>query len=76
MSLMDLRKFIMFNIVNHIYPFGEMEYYIKLNYNLCMEERLTILKNICEKNITLMNKIVDIRGLSAQNNSPYIFPKQ
>ena len=53
-----------------------MEYYIKLNYNLCMEERLTILKNICEKNITLMNKIVDIRGLSAQNNSPYIFPKQ
>ena len=33
--------------------------FTKPNYNLCMEERLTIPKKIRDKNVTLMNKNVE-----------------
>ena len=35
-----------------------------------MEELLTTLKNLHDKNVTLMKKIGDIQGLTAQNDFP------
>ena len=37
-----LRKFILFKLVNHINTIGEIRPFIKPNYNLLMEEILTI----------------------------------
>ena len=40
----DLRKYIKFKVVKWINLIGEMKTFTKPNCNLCMEERLTILK--------------------------------
>ena len=43
--------------INHI-----KKTFTKPNCSLCMEERLAILKNKCNINVTLMNKKKDIYG--------------
>ena len=55
-----LRECIIFKVVNNLKPISSMQFFTKPNCNLCMEERLTILKNIHEKRVMLMNKNVDI----------------
>ena len=45
-----------FKIVKHLNPIGAMKTFTKPNCNLCIEERLTILKNLCDKRVTIMNK--------------------
>ena len=57
-----LRKCMDFNVVNHLNPIGAMKSFRKPNCNICMEERLTIPKNICDKRITLMNRNWEIYG--------------
>ena len=52
-----LRKYMMFKLVN---PIGAMKKITKPNYNLYMEERLTILKNLRDKRVTIMNKNSEI----------------
>ena len=58
----DLRKYMTFKVVNPLNPIGTMKTFTKPNYNLCMQERLTILKNLCDKRFTIMNKNSDIYG--------------
>ena len=43
-SRTDLRKCMAFNLVNQLNPIGAMKTFTKPNCNLCMDERLTILK--------------------------------
>ena len=43
-----------FKAVKQLNMIGAMKSSTKLNCNVCMEERLTILKNLCDKRVTLM----------------------
>ena len=51
----DLRKYMTFKVVNQINPIGAMKTFTKPNCNLCMQERLTILKNLRDKRVTVMS---------------------
>ena len=61
-SCTDLRKYIIFKVVTQLNPIGAMKTFTKPNCNLCMEERLTILKNIRDKHVTIMSKNSEIYG--------------
>ena len=61
-SRMDLHKCMMFKLVKQLSPIGPMKSFTKPNFNLCMEEILTILKNLCDKHVTLIKKSSDIYG--------------
>ena len=62
MSRTYLRKYVTFKVVNQINPIGTMKTFTKLNFDLCMKERLTILKKLCDKRVTIMNKNLDMYG--------------
>ena len=49
-----------FKGAKQINPICSMRTFMKPNCNLCMEERLTILKKIRDKNVTFMNKNLEI----------------
>ena len=51
-----------FKLVKQLNPIVAMETFTKPNFNLCMEERLTIIKNLHDKCVTNMNKNSDIYG--------------
>ena len=51
-----------FKVVKQINPIGEMKSFTKPNFNLCMEELLTILKKPCDNRVTIMKKNSDIYG--------------
>ena len=53
-----------FKVVKQLNPIGAMKKFTKPNYNLCMEEHLTILKKLRDKRVTIMNKNLDIYGPS------------
>ena len=55
-SRTDIRKHMLFNVVNHLNLIGTMKTFTKPNCNLCMKEILTILKNLRDKSVTVMNK--------------------
>ena len=57
-----MRKYMMFKVLKQLKPIGTMEIFTKPNFNLCMEERLTILKKLRKKRVTQMNKNSDIYG--------------
>ena len=61
-SRTDLIKCIPFKVVRQINPIGVMKKLTKPNCNLCMDERLTILKNIRDKRVTVMNNNSEIYG--------------
>ena len=61
-SRTDLRKYMMFKLLTHLNSIGAMKTFTKPNCNLCMEERLTILKKLREKRVTDMNKNSEIYG--------------
>ena len=56
MSRTDLRKYLTFKVVKQLNPIGSMKTCTKPNCNLCMEERLTILKKLRDKRVMIMNK--------------------
>ena len=58
----DLRKYMTFKVVKHINPIGAMKTFTKTNCNLCIQERLKILKNLRDKRVTVMNKNSEIYG--------------
>ena len=60
MSRTDLHKFMTLKVVKQINPVGEMKTFTKPNCNLCMEERLTIVKKLRDKRVTVMNKNSEI----------------
>ena len=49
-----------FKVVKQLNPIDAMKTFTKTNYNLCMEERLTILKKLRDKHVTVMNKNSEI----------------
>ena len=61
-SRTDLRMYMTFKVVNQLNPIGAMKTFTKPNFNLCMEERLTILKNIRDKHVKIMNDNSEIYG--------------
>ena len=61
-SCTDLRKCMTFKVVNQLNLIGAMKIFMKPNSNLCMDERLTILKKICDKRVIIMNNSSEIYG--------------
>ena len=61
-SRTDLRKYMAFKVVKELNPIDAMKTFTKSNCNLCMEERLKILKKIRDKRVTVMNKNSEIYG--------------
>ena len=61
-SSTDIRKYMSFKVVKQLNPIGEMEAFMKPNCNICMQEHLTIIKNIREKRVTVMNNNSYIYG--------------
>ena len=51
-----------FKVIKQLNPIGAMKKFTKPNCNLCMQERLTILKKLCDKRVTVMNKNLEIYG--------------
>ena len=62
MSRTDLRKCMTFKVIMQLNPIGAMEIFTKPNCNLCIQERLMILKKLCDKRITVMNQNSEIYG--------------
>ena len=60
MSRKYLRKYTTFKAVKQIKPIGATKKFTKPNCNPFMEECLTILKNIRDKRVTVMNKNLEI----------------
>ena len=61
-SRIELRKYMTFKVLKQLNPIGAMKTFTKPNCNLCMQERLTILKMIRDKRVTVMNKNLEIYG--------------
>ena len=61
-SRTDLRKCMTFKVINQLNPIGAMKKFTKPNFNLCMQERLTITKNLLDKRVIVMNKNLEIHG--------------
>ena len=59
-SYIYLINCITFNIFKILNLIGAVKKFTKLNCNLCMEERLTILKKLLNKQVTVMNKNLEI----------------
>ena len=51
-----------FKVLKQLNPIGAMKTFTKPNCNLCTKERLTILKKLRDKRVTVMNKNLDIYG--------------
>ena len=61
-SCTDLHKYMTFKVVKKLSSIGAMKKFTKPNCNLCMQERLTILKKLRDKRVTVMNKNSEIYG--------------
>ena len=59
-SRTELRECMTFKVLKKLNPIGAMETFTKPNCNLCMQERLTILKMIRDKRVTVMSKNSEI----------------
>ena len=58
----DLRKCTTFKVLKQLNPIGTMKTFTEYYCNICMQERLTILKKLRDKRVTVMNKNSDIYG--------------
>ena len=72
-QLTDLSKYMTLKVVNQLNLIGAMRTFTKTHCNLCMEERLTILKNICDKLVTIMNNNSEIYGACRQKTTFHQF---
>ena len=72
-SCTDLRKYMTFKLVNQINPIGATKTFTKPNWNLFIEERLTTLKNLHDKCVTIMNKNSEIYGAYRHKTTFYQF---
>ena len=61
-SYTDLRKYMTFKVVKQLNPIGAMKTFTTPKCNICMKERLTILKKVCDKRVTIMNNNSEIYG--------------
>ena len=61
-SRTDLRKCMTLKVIKQLNPIDAMKPFTKPNCNLCLQERLTILKKVRDKRVIVMNKNSDING--------------
>ena len=59
-SRTDLRKYMKFKVIKQLNPIGAIKTSTKPNCNICMQERLTILKKLRDKRVTIMNNNSEI----------------
>ena len=59
-SLTDVPKYMTFKVVRHTDLIGAMKTFTKPNCNICMQERLTVIKKLRDKCVTVMNKNSEI----------------
>ena len=59
-SRTDLCKCMMLKVVNNINSIVEIKSFMRANWNLCMDECLTVLKKLSDKHGTLINNILEI----------------
>ena len=71
-----MRKYMMFKVVNQLNQIGAMKNFTKPNCNICMQERLTILKKLRQTRHSYEQEFGDLWGLPAENDFPSIFPKR
>ena len=62
-----------FKIVKQLNLIGAMKTFTKPNCNLFIEELLTILKKLCDKCVTIMNKNSEIYGACRHKTTFYQF---
>ena len=62
MSRTYIHKYMTFRVLKQINLIGTMKTFTKPNFNICMEKRLTIPKNLRDKRIMVMNKKSEIYG--------------
>ena len=72
-SRTDLRKYMTFKLVQQLNPIGAMKIFTKPNCNLCMDERIMILKKLRDKRIKIMSKISEIYGACRQKTTFHQF---
>ena len=72
-SRTDLRKYMTFKVLKQLNPIGAMKTFTKRNCNLYMEERLTILKKLHDKRVTIMNKNLEIYGACRHKTCFHVF---
>ena len=65
-SCTDLSKYMAFKLVKQLNRIGTMKTFTKPNFNLWIEERLTILKKLRDKRVTVMNMHLEIYGVCQQ----------
>ena len=58
----DLRKYMTFKVAKQLNPIDAMKKSTEPNCNLCMEERLTIVKKLLDKHVEIMNNNSEIYG--------------
>ena len=61
-SRTELRKCMTFKVIKQRNPIGAMKTSTKPDCNLCKQDRLTILKMLRDKRVTVMNKHAEIYG--------------
>ena len=67
-SRTEIRKCMTFKVLKQLNTIGAMKTYMKPNSSLCMQERLTTLKIIRGKRVTVMNKNSEIYGFFQNKN--------
>ena len=72
-SRTELRKCMTFKVIKQLNPIGAMKTFTKPNVNLCMQERLTILKILRGKRVLIMNKCFQIYGACRHKNCLHQF---
>ena len=72
-SRVELRKCMTFKVITQLNPIGAMKTFTKPNCNLCMQERLAILKKLRDKCVTVMNKNSEIYGAFRHKTCFYQF---
>ena len=72
-SRTDLRKYMTFKVVKQLNLIGAMKFFTKPNCNICMQERLTILKKLLDKRVKVMNKKSEIYGACRHITTFHLF---
>ena len=62
-SRTDLRNYMTFKVVKQLNLIGAMKKFTKPNFNICMQEHLTVLKKLRDKRVTFMKKSLGIYGV-------------
>ena len=69
----DLHKYMTFKVLKMINLIGSIKKLTKPNFKLCIEERLTILKKLRDKHVTIVNKNLEMYEACRDKTTFYRF---